>query len=193
MAESATADLQQSLQQQRDKTQAIESELATARRGVETEPATSQKAADESAQLKQTPNNAQAELRGSSAGLPRAAPNPSAQVKQTAMATEPRVAADTKGSAETARLLERASALLREGNIGAARVILERAAEMGSAQATFSLAETYDPLILATWRTFGTRGDATKARELYAKAYDGGIKAGKDRSQALPTAGSEAK
>jgi TPR repeat protein len=109
------------------------------------------------------------------------------------MATEPRVAADTKGSAETARLLERASALLREGNIGAARVILERAAEMGSAQATFSLAETYDPLILATWRTIGTRGDATKARELYAKAYDGGIKAGKDRSDALPTAGSEAK
>jgi len=61
----------------------------------------------------------------------------------------------------------------------------QRAAETGSAQAIFMLAETYDPLVLSKWRTYGTRGDATKARELYAKAYDGGIKAAKDRSDAL--------
>jgi hypothetical protein len=67
--------------------------------------------------------------------------------------------------------------------------VLEQAAETGSAQATFALAETYDPNVLATRRTYGTRGDArgdgTKARALYARAYDGGIKAAKDRSDAL--------
>ena len=43
--------------------------------------------------------------------------------------------------------------------------------------------ETYDPKVLATWRAYGTRGDAAKAYDLYAKAYDGGIQAAKDRSQ----------
>ena len=81
--------------------------------------------------------------------------------------------------------MARASALLAQGSIGAARVVLERAAETGNAQATFALAETYDPNVLATWRTYGTRGDAAKARDLYARAYDGGIKAAKDRSHAL--------
>ena len=79
--------------------------------------------------------------------------------------------------------MARASALLAQGSIGAARVVLERAAETGSAEATFALAETYDPNVLATWRTYGTRGNAAKARDLYARAYDGGIKAAKDRSQ----------
>ena len=81
--------------------------------------------------------------------------------------------------------MARARTLLAQGNIGAARIVLERAAETGSAQATFALAETYDPNVLATWRTRGTSGDATKARDLYARAYDGGIKAAKDRSYAL--------
>jgi hypothetical protein len=66
--------------------------------------------------------------------------------------------------------------------------VLERAAETGSAQASFELAETYDPLVLSTWRIYGTQGDATRARELYAKAFDGGVKAAKDRSDALQAA-----
>jgi hypothetical protein len=47
------------------------------------------------------------------------------------------------------------------------------------------LAETYDPLVLATWGTYGTRGEATKAREFYAKARAGGIQEAKDRLEAL--------
>ena len=45
-----------------------------------------------------------------------------------------------------------------------ARIVLERAVEMGSVQASFSLAETYDPLILAKWGTLGTRGDASERK-----------------------------
>ncbi len=166
------------------------------RRGVETEVTTSQDAADGSAQLKQKIKKAQAELRGSiDASAPRAANNPVPQVKQTAVpaTAEPTIAALANGDPEAARLLERANALISEGNIGAARGVLEYAAATGSAQATFRLAETYDPLVLSTWRTYGTRGDATKARELYAKAYDGGIKSAKDRSDALQPAGLQAK
>ena len=35
------------------------------------------------------------------------------------------------------------------------------------------------------WGTYGTRGEATKARELYAKAHAGGIQEAKDRLNAL--------
>ncbi len=87
--------------------------------------------------------------------------------------------------AEEARLIARASALLDQGNIGAARIVLERAAENDSARARFMLAETYDPVVLSAWRTYGTRGETAKARELYAKAQSGGIREAKDRLEAL--------
>jgi hypothetical protein len=79
----------------------------------------------------------------------------------------------------------RVRALLEHGDIGAARIVLERAIEMGSAQASFSLAGTYDPLILAKWGAYGTRGDAIKAQDLYAKADAAGIKEARARFEAL--------
>jgi hypothetical protein len=81
--------------------------------------------------------------------------------------------------------MDRANVLLSQGEIGAAQVILGRAAKTGSAQATFRLAETFDPLVLSSWRLAGARADAIKARELYATAYARGIKVAKDRSDAL--------
>jgi curved DNA-binding protein CbpA len=88
------------------------------------------------------------------------------------------------GDPEPARLMARASLLLGQGNIGVARVVLERAAEMGSAPALFALAETYDPAILSAWGTFGTQGDVGKAQELYARAFAGGIREARDRLNA---------
>lgn len=84
-----------------------------------------------------------------------------------------------------ARLIPRARALLDQGNIGAARIVLELAAEKNIAQASFMLAETYDPAVLSAWGTYGTRGEAAKARELYAKAHRGGIREAKERLDAL--------
>jgi hypothetical protein len=86
---------------------------------------------------------------------------------------------------EAIRLMARATLLLGQGNIGAARVALQSAAETGSAPALFALAETYDPAVLSAWGTLGTQGDATKAHELYAKALAGGIQEAKDRLNAL--------
>jgi septal ring factor EnvC (AmiA/AmiB activator) len=90
-----------------------------------------------------------------------------------------------ENAAQAARLVVRASVLLGQGDISSARSMLERAADTGSAQASFKLAETYDPLILRKWGTYGTRGDAAKARDLYAKAQAGGIKEATERLDAL--------
>ncbi|WP_407116679.1 hypothetical protein [Bradyrhizobium sp. LMG 9283] len=87
--------------------------------------------------------------------------------------------------AAAGRLVARAGMLLEQGDIGAARIVLERAAERGSAQAVFALAETYDPHVLPKWSTVGTLGDVTKARELYAKAEAVGNTQAKQRLEAL--------
>ena len=105
----------------------------------------------------------------------------------------PVVAADTTGDRPAAvtadpelqRLMVRASLLLAQGDIGAARIVLERAADTGSAPALFALAETFDPAVLSAWGTVGTRGDAARAGELYAKALAGGVAVAKDRLATL--------
>lgn len=85
------------------------------------------------------------------------------------------------GDTALQRLMSRASLLLSQGDIGAARVVLERAAETGNARALFALAETFDPVVLSAWGTLGTRGDAARARELYAKALAGGVQEAQSR------------
>ena len=100
-----------------------------------------------------------------------------------ATVADPRKSANQAES--EARLIPRARALLDQGNVGAARIVLELAAEKDNAQASFMLAETYDPAVLSAWGTYGTRGEAAKARELYAKAHRGGIREAKERLEAL--------
>jgi hypothetical protein len=199
------------LEEERARSAALASELAMARRGIETQVALLRKTGDEAAQLKQAAENAAVGLRqslqkehdrveaparglestrhptGAHTALERAANSQVAQVKQAAEAAamERPAAAEARDSPDAKRLIARANALLGQGNISAARIVLERAAETGSAQASFMLAETYDPVILSTWGTYGTRGEATKARELYAKAHAGGIQEAKDRLSAL--------
>jgi hypothetical protein len=109
---------------------------------------------------------------------PAPAPGPAAD---TTSDKPPAEAADP----EHLRLMSRASLLLAQGDIGAARVVLERAAESGSAPALFALAETFDPAVLSAWGTMGTQGDAARAGDLYAKALAGGIAAAKDRLATL--------
>jgi TPR repeat protein len=75
--------------------------------------------------------------------------------------------------------------LLTRGDIGGARIVLGRALDLGSAEAAFRLAESYDPLMLSARRTLGTRGDPARARELYARAYEAGIQEAKARMDAL--------
>jgi hypothetical protein len=94
-------------------------------------------------------------------------------------------APEASDNLEAARLMAQARLLLDQGNIIAARSVLERAAESGSAMALFLLAETYDRASLSAWGISGRRGNVTKARELYAKAVVGGVHEAKYRLSVL--------
>ena len=83
------------------------------------------------------------------------------------------------------KLMTRARLLLGQGDIGGARAVLERAAASGNAVALFALAETFDPAILSTWGTHGTRGDVARAHALYEQAYAAGVAAAADRLAVL--------
>ena len=209
--EARAEELQQSLQQERQRAAALMSELSAARSELEKRIPLSRKSDDEAAQRGQAAEAAAEELKQflqqerqrataltpdleSTQGMPEARmtqerpasslPSETTSVTEPAAAERP-VAAGAKVDPEAARLTARASILLAQGNIGAARLVLERAAEMGSAKASFALAETYDPRMLSSWGAYGTRGDAAKAREFYAKATVGGISEAKDRFNAL--------
>jgi hypothetical protein len=113
-------------------------------------------------------------------------PKPPSDVTRTPAATErPTAAATAGGVSEIARLMARANALLAQGDIASARIVLERAVDLGSAKAAFALAETYDPIVLDAWRTFGTLGDVARAKQLYAKAKAGGVQEAQGRLNAL--------
>jgi hypothetical protein len=103
--------------------------------------------------------------------------------KQMLMTTQ--ASATVAPDPELLRLMSRSRMLISQGDIGAARIVLAHAAERGSAQALFALAETFDPLVLSTWRTFGTQSDVAGAQELYGKALTGGVQEAKERSEAL--------
>ena len=77
------------------------------------------------------------------------------------------------------------SSLVRQGDISAARLLLEPAVDAGSAQAAFLLAQTYDRGVLASWRVRGIAGDDAKARLLYTRAYQGGIVQARERVDAM--------
>jgi len=102
-----------------------------------------------------------------------------------AIPTQPRAPAQPNVNPEASRLLARANGLLLQGSITEARIVLDRAAEMGSAQASFVIAETYDPHILSNWKTVGTRPNVAAAREFYLKAAAGGVVEAKNRLESL--------
>jgi hypothetical protein len=74
-----------------------------------------------------------------------------------------------------ASLLARGEELLKQHDIGGARLVLQRALEGGNMRAALLLGQTYDPRILAAWRTRGIQGEPAKARELYLRAQASGI------------------
>ncbi len=110
-------------------------------------------------------------------------PSPSLETRKATFAATP--ATETPATIELPRLLEQARLLIRRGDIGAARTVLEHAAGMGNAAALFALAETYDPDVLSDWGTLGTVGDAAKAQELYAAAVANGLQEVNGRLSAL--------
>jgi tetratricopeptide (TPR) repeat protein len=74
-----------------------------------------------------------------------------------------------------------AHARIQQGDIAAARRLLERAADSDEAEASLLLAETYDPKMLARWGVLGIMPDLEKAKTLYREAERRGIRPQNDR------------
>ena len=116
-----------------------------------------------------------------SAVLP-SAPQPSQEtepVRSEIAAAKTAAAADYQPSIsltrnEIASLLRRGQDLIAAGDFASARLILTHLAEAGNAEASFMLAGTLDPAVLATRRIVGVQADAERARIWYARAAEQG-------------------
>ena len=75
---------------------------------------------------------------------------------------------------ELAGLVKRGQALLAEGDIASARLLLRRAAEAGDANAALMLAGTYDRAELARLKVIGVAPDHAQAKLWYTKAVEHG-------------------
>jgi len=85
-------------------------------------------------------------------------------------------------------LLDRAEAMLKNGDLTAARLILERVAEGEDARAAYLLARTYDPAVMQKLGIIGISPDAEKARRLYEQARMWGSSEAGQRYQAFAPA-----
>jgi hypothetical protein len=70
-------------------------------------------------------------------------------------------------------LMARGDALMEIGDVVSARSFYDRAFDLGNIRAAWSIARTYDPLVLAALRVQGLRADPAKALEWYRKAETG--------------------
>ena len=81
---------------------------------------------------------------------------------------------------ENAALMEKGQVLMRSGDIASARLLFQRLANAGIADAALALAATYDPRYLAQHNLIGVAGDQTKAHNWYQRASElGSTEAGR--------------
>ena len=81
---------------------------------------------------------------------------------------------------EDAVLMEKGRDLLKSGDVASARLIFQRLANAGIADAALALAATYDRRYLAQHNLIGVAGDETAARDWYQRASElGSIEAGR--------------
>jgi hypothetical protein len=73
---------------------------------------------------------------------------------------------------EVADLMKRGEAFIAVGDLAAARLVLQRAAEGGDSQATMTLAGTYDPIVLEKLGIQGFVSDIALARTWYERAKE---------------------
>ncbi|MDX2264701.1 MAG: hypothetical protein NW215_06990 [Hyphomicrobiales bacterium] len=74
--------------------------------------------------------------------------------------------------AEETALLSRASQMLKNADVAAARLLFEHLARRGSARAAFMMGQTYDQEFLNTMFVKGLKGDIEKAKAWYRKSVE---------------------
>ena len=119
------------------------------------------------------------------AGAPLQAPPPAAECS-AAPAPPPSVPRLTPEDRERAtRLVKKGDEALFEGNISAARLFYERAADAGLAEAAMSLAGTFDATELARLQVRGIPPNSNEARRWYERARELGAAAANDQLKRL--------
>jgi TPR repeat protein len=78
---------------------------------------------------------------------------------------------------EIAILVKRGQELLSNGDLAAARLLLRRAAEAGSAEGALALGTTFDPVTLQRLGAIGAVADLAQARQWYQRAAELGSSA----------------
>jgi hypothetical protein len=91
------------------------------------------------------------------------------------------------GREEITVLLNRGKHLIANGDLAAARLVLQRAAEANDAEAALALAATYDPIVLRELKVYGLTADAAMARAWYQRARELGSAAARQRLEMLTT------
>jgi hypothetical protein len=90
---------------------------------------------------------------------------------------------------EIARLIKRGKAFMTDGDVAAARLLLQRAAEAGNAEAALALGASFDPLIIKQAHAIGVQTDAAQARHWYQQAAALGSDAASKQLATLASAG----
>lgn len=86
---------------------------------------------------------------------------------------------------EERAMLDRALAILQNGDIAAARLLFQRLADKGSARGALAMAKTYDPEVLTGMSVFGLVPEPQKAAEWYARAAAMGSEQARERLATL--------
>jgi len=86
---------------------------------------------------------------------------------------------------EIAQLISRGEAFLAQGDVAAARLILERAAEAHDARAALLLGTTYDPDVLRRMGVVGIQPEPQRAQVWYAQAAEFGSREASQRLAGL--------
>ncbi|HRD77767.1 MAG TPA: hypothetical protein PK264_17820, partial [Hyphomicrobiaceae bacterium] len=112
---------------------------------------------------------------------------PKGRSAATAAVVPPAVAAPGAGpdAERAATFKSRGDKSMKVGGIAEARSFYERAAELGSADAAFMLAQTYDPRELKRLGAVGTAADIALARTWYERAAALGHRDGAARAARL--------
>jgi hypothetical protein len=101
--------------------------------------------------------------------LPVAVPPPIAP-PPSSDATAAQTVSSPLDADEIAMLIKRGKDAFSTGDLAAARLLLRRAAEAGSAEAALALGATFDPLVIRRLGAIGAAPDAAQARQWYQKA-----------------------
>lgn len=83
------------------------------------------------------------------------------------------------------RLVKRGQQLLEDSNIAEARLLFEKAADLGLADGAIALAATFDEAELSTAGVRGVKGDVKEARRWYERAAQLGAREAQQRLQRL--------